>query len=151
MKNFIKFGLPAVVFFLTILAAVPAHVVAQKISFVADPADAKIYLVNTNGSLKLIGTGRATYKLKKKNTNSIVVEAEGFESKQWDFVRKQKYASPMTLALDTRVVSVVASNENALIFSGDIRIGVGTADISVAPNQTVTVEARLDGFWPAQS
>ena len=57
----------------------------------------------------------------------------------------------MTLALDTRVVSVVASNENALIYAGDIRIGVGTADVSVSPNQTVTVEARLDGYWPART
>ena len=151
MKSFFKFGLPVVFFFMTLAAAVPAHVVAQKISFVADPADAKIYLVNTNGSLTLIGTGRATYRLRRKNTNSIEVQAEGFESKQWHFVRRQKYSSPMTLALDTRVVSVVASNENALIYAGDIRIGVGTADVSVSPNQTVTVEARLDGYWPART
>lgn len=119
-------------------------------SLITEPSDARIHLVRQDGSLQLIGTGRAEYRIKKSNTNSIVVSAKGFESKQWNFVRRGSYPSQMVLALDMRIVSI-NSNVNAQIFLGDTRIGIGSAQISIPPNTTVTVEARLDGFWPSRA
>ncbi len=130
------------------MALAPAN--AQKLQLVAEPATATLHLVLANGSHQLIGTGRAEYKLKKKNTNSIVVKADGYAEKKWDFVRGQKYPDSITLALDTRVIDVKASNETAEIYVNDIRVGVGNAEVSIASDQSAIVEAKLDGYWPAR-
>ena len=121
---------------------------AQTLQLTAYPPEAKIHLLQHNGSLQLIGTGRAKYKLKRRNTNSIIVTAEGYKKEQWDFVRKQKYASSMELILDTRVIVVAASNDRAKILVNDVQVGTGRANVVVGRNQTVVVEARMDGFWP---
>ena len=142
MRTFFALSILAILFI-----ASDTH--AQRLQLVASPETAKIHLMDLDGSLELLGTGRAEYRVKRSNTNTIVVTAEGFAKKEWTFVRNGDYPTPVKLDLDTRVLQVKASNPQAEIFMNDIRMGKGEARIQIGLGEEATVEARLEGFWPA--
>ncbi len=139
----------AIVFMATALVADSSR--AQKLQLVTSPEDAQIFLVDVDGSMAPLGTGRAEYRVRRSNTNTIVVTADGYAKKEWTFVRGNDYPTPVRLELDTRVVEVSASDQQAEIFLNDVRMGTGQAKIMIGQNETALVEARLEGYWPASA
>ena len=140
---------PTIFAFACIIGLLTVDATAQRLQLVASPEGAKIHLLDLDGTMQLLGTGRAEYRVRRSNTNTVIVTAEGYAKKEWTFVRNADYPTPVQLDLDTRVVDVKASRAEAEIFLNDIRVGKGEAKIHIGPDETATVEARLDGFWSA--
>ena len=120
---------------------------AQRLKFIASPAEAKIYLVGNGQEREFLGDGKVSYKLSRDHNNTILVEADGYVSKSWSFPKGRRYREKsISLQLVDRIINVSALPFDAEILVDGRPVGNRNAEVLVPRGEAVTVQVKKSGF-----
>lgn len=120
---------------------------AQKeVTVTANPVDAEIYEVSSNGSAVKKGIGSVVLKLEKDKSVTLEVRKPGFVSEKKTFLRDKNGEHTATIELTQRLVQVNASPADAMILVNGAEVGKSSQAISIAKGVSITLDIKKPGY-----
>lgn len=96
--------------------------------------------------IERLGIGNVDFKLDKNSKNKLLVTKEGFEPLLVEFPKTVKWDKDYVAVLENRLVVLETDQEDAIIFSDEVHIGNGKANIIVPKGKSVSVFVNKNGF-----
>ncbi len=120
---------------------------AQKeVTVTANPADAEIFEIASNGYATKKGVGSVILKLEKDKSVTLEVRKPGFVAEKKTFLRDKNGEPAATIELTQRLVQINASPADAMIVLNGAEVGRSLQTIIIPKGVSATVDIKKPGF-----